>query len=45
MELLQIDDRIKECNTCGCMVEKFENNTTVQQIYQVSLEYMIMVNV
>ena len=29
MELLQIDDRIKECNTCGCMVEKFENNTTV----------------
>ena len=25
MKLLQIDDRIKECNTCGCMVEKFEN--------------------
>ena len=29
MELYQIDDRIKECNTCGCMVEKFENSTTV----------------
>ena len=29
MELYQIDNKIKECNTCGCMVEKFENSTTV----------------
>ena len=29
MELYQIDDKIKKCNNCGCMVEKFENSTTV----------------
>ncbi len=29
MELYQIDDRITECNICGCMVEKFDSNTTV----------------
>ena len=29
MELYQIDDKIKVCNICGSMVEKFENNNTV----------------
>ena len=29
MELYQIDNEIKNCNLCGCMVEKFNNYATV----------------
>ena len=29
MELYQIDEKIKKCNICGCMVEKFNNDATV----------------
>ena len=29
MELYQIDNEIKNCNLCGCMVEKFNNVATV----------------
>ena len=29
MELYQIDNEIKNCNLCGCKVEKFNNATTV----------------
>ena len=29
MELYQIDNEIKNCNLCGCMVEKFNNDATV----------------
>ncbi len=29
MELYQIDNEIKNCKLCGCMVEKFNNDATV----------------
>ena len=29
MELYQIDNEIKQCNICDCMVEKFNNDITV----------------